>query len=199
MNYVEKIKKIGEYFKSSNVIDDSICVVVNFPSKWLLPDEKILKEKYKVEVVLVDNLFYFVTEIENGEDCIFYAIEEIIQSNRELETKLELLDKKVSELRDIFATEPLEKLQTLSFTFDKKAKPIKKKTKIETDNNNDDITNNVAEIINNRRSKKNNENVNSNEQTVITKINSQQQVEPKITEQEEPSSLVNFAMAIVNN
>ena len=64
MNYVEKIKKIGEYFKSSNVIDDSICVVVNFPSKWLLPDEKILKEKYKVEVVLVDNLFYFVTEIE---------------------------------------------------------------------------------------------------------------------------------------
>lgn len=201
MNYIEKIKNIGDYFRSSNVIEGSICIVVEFPNNWLMPDEKVLKETYNIELVINDGFFYFMTEIENGEDCLFSAIEDIIQSNRDLEAKLELLDKKVAELREIFAEEPLEKLQTLTFTFDKKVKPIKKKTKIETASEpKDNITSNVAEIIKNRRIKKATETVTQTKPSVEVTIQPQkQQVKPKITEQDQPSSLVNFAMTMANN
>lgn len=193
MSFSEKIKNLGEYFVTSSIAEGALCVVTKFPSEWIMPDEKVLKEQYKIESETVDGLVYFMTEIDNGEDNIFSAIDNIIQSNRELEDKKKLLYTKVNELKEIFATEPLEKLQTLAFVFDKKFKGLKKKTKIETDTD-EEIKYNIAEVIKNKRTKLNNEKsdaVNSVTETSKTETSKQMQ--------DEPSSLVNLALSMANN
>ena len=138
MNINDRVKEIQQYFKSLNMVEDTTVVLVKFPDKWKIFNKDELIEKYDVCTGAKENVdgIFFATETDNGVDCIFDAIEEVIHQNKTLEEKAALLEIKARELNDLFISEPIEKLKTLEFTFGTK-KPLKKqknevKTEIET-------------------------------------------------------------------
>lgn len=61
--------------------------------------------------------YYYFAELQNGVNGIFEAIDETIRYNEDIEKKVELLQKKVVELRDLFAVRSYEELTKLQFTF----------------------------------------------------------------------------------
>lgn len=124
----ERIEKIKPYFRAFNISDGATCIAVHFP-KWQMPDNEILKRDFKTQLTYKDGNYFFLSEMENGPEVVFDAIDFVVMTNRELEKKQELLEKKAKELTDLFITEPLEKLETLQFVFgnNKRKTPIKTK------------------------------------------------------------------------
>ena len=88
---------------------------------------------------------------------MFDLIDNTIEMNVSAEAKLELLNEKFDELKHLFATEQLEKLQTLTFVFNEPKKTKKRKTKKKTEENNT-IEQVVVEENNDNDEKINNEN-----------------------------------------
>ncbi|MBP5722886.1 MAG: hypothetical protein J6X18_04860 [Bacteroidales bacterium] len=99
--------------------------IVRFPKEWIMPDKAAIKENFKVEIVYQDGYIYFVTEIINGSECIFDAIDYVISFNKQLSATKELFDQKKEELKKLFMAEPLERLKNLRFVID----PVKKTPK----------------------------------------------------------------------
>lgn len=130
MNLNERIERTKPYFLQFNVIaeEDAIYVVARFPQNWTIPDRAALKNTYKVETAPMNNGICFATETKNGEECVFDALDYVINFNKCVAERKELLIAKVNELKNLFATEDLEKLKTLTFAFDKPKKKINKKT-----------------------------------------------------------------------
>ena len=124
MTIKERIKKIHNYFKEMQIVtvdgEQVIYVSVLFPHGWVI-DEKI-EEKFNVTVNegTYPNEFYFATEIDNGEDKIFDAIEYTIEKMQDAIERAQLLKNKITELREIFQNENISigKLRTLKFTWD---------------------------------------------------------------------------------
>ena len=124
MTIKERIKKIHNYFKEMQIVtvdgEQVIYVSVLFPHGWVI-DEKI-EEKFNVTVNegTYRNEFYFATEIDNGEDKIFDAIEYTIEKMQDAIERAQLLKNKITELREIFQNENISigKLRTLKFTWD---------------------------------------------------------------------------------
>jgi hypothetical protein len=126
MDINERIKEIEPYFKSLNMVDGTTVILVKFPDKWKIFNAVELTEIYNVYTGKKENVdgIFFLSETSNGVDCIFDAIEEVINQNKTFEEKAALLEIRAKELSDLFLTEPLEKLRTLEFTF-----PVKKSTR----------------------------------------------------------------------
>ena len=122
----DRIKNNKEYFLAFNITDEIAYILANLPKKWELV-EKGVREQYKCEVSRRNEGVFILTEIENGTDVLFDTLEFIIKYNIELEEKSKLLKIKADELSLLFATEPLEKLQTIQFTFPKNKMVIRKK------------------------------------------------------------------------
>ena len=132
MNINERIKELGSYFKGLNIVEDTTFVLVKFPEKWKVFDETLLNQNFKVYSGTkegVDGIF-FLTETSNGVDCLFDAINYVINENKAFEEKATLLQEKANELRELFITESLEKLRTLEFTFSTKRSPKKTKNSV---------------------------------------------------------------------
>lgn len=136
MNLNERINKIRQFFITFNVdsTDGASYVLVRFPNKWDIPDRKSLKDSFKVEIGVKPEGVFFITEIENDPSCIFDAIDYVIDFNRNVEERMEIFSLKMKELKEIFATEELEKLKSLEFTFKPQKKTVgKKKGKTSTE------------------------------------------------------------------
>lgn len=118
MDVNSRIKNIGEYFGVFNVNAGAVCVGVVFPDKWTLFDVETICNEFNVQIQVKDGTTFFLCDINDGFDPVFDAVDFIIEQNRALEQKTSLLKTKVEELRSLFETEPLEKLQTLRFVFD---------------------------------------------------------------------------------
>lgn len=124
MNIKERIKRIKEYFKEMQIVtvdnEQVIYVAVQFPHGWVI-DESI-EEKYNISIEKGNspNIFYFATEIDNGEDKIFDAIEYNIIRMKDAIERAQLLKIKISELKDIFQNEKnsLDNLRNLKFTWE---------------------------------------------------------------------------------
>ena len=131
MNINDRIKKIEPYFKSLNMVDGTTVVLVKFPNKWKIFNQEEITETYKVYTGKKENVdgIFFLSEMSNGIDCIFDAIEEVINQNKTFEEKAALLEIKAKELSELFLVEPIEKLRTLEFTFS--AKKVTRKPKKE--------------------------------------------------------------------
>lgn len=121
MNLNERIENTKPYFQQFNVIaeEDAIYVVARFPQNWTIPDRAALKSTYKVETAPMSNGICFATETANGADCVFDALDYVIKFNKCVAERKELLLAKVNELKNLFATEDLEKLKSLTFVFEK--------------------------------------------------------------------------------
>lgn len=127
MSIKERIKKIHNYFKEMQIVtvdgEQIIYISVLFPHGWVI-DEKI-EEKFNVTANegTHPNEFYFATEIDNGENKIFDAIEYTIEKMQDAIERAQLLKNKILELREIFQDENvnINKLRTLKFTWDEDA------------------------------------------------------------------------------
>lgn len=126
MTIKERIKKIKDYFKEMQIVtmdgEQIIYVVVNFPHGWVI--DEMIESKYDVTVNEGEypTEFYFATNIDNGEERIFDAIEYNIERMKDAIERAQLLRTKIAELKDIFQNEDitLPELRSLKFTWDKK-------------------------------------------------------------------------------
>lgn len=127
MTINDRINKIGEYFKSLNIVDEETVVLVKFPPKWKVFNNDELLETFGVGTGTDKNIdgIFFVGNTNNGIERIFDAIDEVISQNKTFEEKASLLEEKANELSSLFLTEPLEKLKTLEFVF-KNKKAVKR-------------------------------------------------------------------------
>lgn len=129
MSLQDRINNVKPYFISFKVEaqDSAAYAVVKFPQSWTVPDTEKLKENFKVQIGnLNGGCLCFVTEMANSTDCIFDALDYVIDFNRKVEERKGLLLEKVNELKDLFATETLDRLKTLKFVFESPKKQMKR-------------------------------------------------------------------------
>lgn len=125
MSIKQRIENIKEYFKEMQIVtidgEQVIYVIVNFPYGWVI--DELLETKFQVTVQEGEypNEFYFATNIDNGENKVFDAIEYNIEKMKDAIERAQLLKMKIAELKDIFQNEniTLSELRTLKFTWDK--------------------------------------------------------------------------------
>ena len=129
MNIQERIKNISEYFVGMQMSteDNVVYVRTRFPDKWVISE--LLEDNFKVRGIQdkKNNTQFFFTNIENGFDVVFDAIDFTIQMNKSALERLELFKEKVEELKELFDSEEIEKLRRLEFTFKKQEKKSRKK------------------------------------------------------------------------
>lgn len=122
MNITNRIENIRSYFHSMNVAAENgiIYVLVQFPKGWGCSE--VTEHNFGVKTVRDDNpeFFYFFADLTVGFDKVFDAIEYNIRFNEEAQAKVNLLRSKIEELKNIFETEDIETLKTLSFQLKKK-------------------------------------------------------------------------------
>lgn len=148
-NVKERIDCINEYFLGMDVKDGIVSIAVKFPRKWIILDG--LAEKYGVIIDECKNTagspyekiqgsFYFAASLEDGFDAAFDAITENISVMKAAEERIELLEKKTKELKELFDDEEnsLEKLKTLEFSFREDIQQTKRRTQREKCNNNEE-------------------------------------------------------------
>ena len=129
MNIQERIKNISEYFVGMQMSteDNVVYVRTRFPDKWVISE--LLEDNFNVRGIQdkKNNTQFFFTNIENGFDVVFDAIDFTIQMNKSALERLELFKEKVEELKELFDSEEIEKLRRLEFTFKKQEKKSRKK------------------------------------------------------------------------
>lgn len=125
----KRIDKIKEYFKELNISGNIIYVTVVFPPKWAVSE--LLEENFNVKVVPRQDGqgVYFFTDLTNGFDKLFDAIEYTITFNKQAQEKIELLMYKIEELKELFNNEDISTLKTLKFSYKKKNTPSSNSSK----------------------------------------------------------------------
>lgn len=162
MDIKERIDNIRQYFVEMKVMagDDGsqfIYVSVRFPKNWIVNDE--LEKKFNVTVAEGDDgLLYFCTDIANGMDCVFDAIEYNVEKMQEAIERAQLLAAKTKELRSLFEDESIDisDLRGLFFSYGRKAiQPdnsgdiiLPKRRKSKDDENQEDKPNEETEAVN---------------------------------------------------
>lgn len=128
MEFTERIAKIKGYFRSMQVEENIIYIVVVFPDNWKAYND--IEDKFNVTVRSGNNPgeYYFFTNLENGFDPIFDAIDYNIKQMKEGIERARLLNEKVKELKELFSDRdvPIESLRTLTFVRvgDERSEPI---------------------------------------------------------------------------
>lgn len=130
LNLQDRINRISQYFKGMEMTNNLWIIRVQYGDRWgVYPsDDNSIKVAKSEEVP--NEWFYYGNAIEVSVDDIFDLIENTIEVNLSAAAKLELLSAKFEELKKLFATETLERLNTLQFVItDKKSSARKKRTK----------------------------------------------------------------------
>ena len=117
MDVNERIKNVGKYFAMFNVHDGVVCLGIHLPDKWTLFDTQAICDEFAIQIKSKDSVTFFLCDIDDGFEPVFDAVDFIIEQNKSLEEKTNLLKQKVEELRTLFEGESLEKLKTLEFVF----------------------------------------------------------------------------------
>lgn len=126
-NIQEKIQQIQPYFQEMNVVNEIIYVLTIFPTGWGGINPKTISEHFGVTVVndesIASTAFYFWAPIDVGFDNVFDSVKFIVDMNEAAQRKMNLMNEKIIELKNIFINEEdIALLETLTFTFNKPAK-----------------------------------------------------------------------------
>ena len=140
MSIAERIKKIEPYFKEMQIItvekEPVIYVVVEFPYGWVIDEE--LEPKFNITISKGEHSgeFYFCSEIKNGEETVFDAIEYNIEKMKEAIERAQLLSEKTKTLKELFEDESISILQlrNLKFVYDEGTIVVPKKNKGKEEN-----------------------------------------------------------------
>lgn len=150
MTYV----KYGISIRTTSAADgvEYYVVTINFNPKWnvVKPSDETVNCVSQTE----SGAYVYFTEVNNGIDTVFDAIDDTINYNEDVEKKITLLRQKISELQELFANETYENLQRLTFVIQDGAKKRGRKPKQQEvveevkEEVKDDITNcdNIQEI-----------------------------------------------------
>ena len=168
----DRIKKNEEYFKSIEIHNGYLTMTVQFKDKWGVfpsPDEKI-KVGSSPNGKQNEWVYYGKYDEITSED-IFDLVEQTVEVNLEAALKIELLKKKIDELKSLFAKTPYSKLETLTFHLEdenkSKTKPKKQnKRHIKQENviNEESITNDETSL----KTDLNDVKIENNEVNVVT-------------------------------
>ena len=119
----ELIKNLRPYFFSLREIEKDVSLDMKFPIKWKFDYEhsilKIVLQEKTEKVTLVS--FVMPATVE-GYDTVNSVALSIIKFNLEQEEKEQLFQDKINELKDLFASSPLDKLKEINF-LDNETKP----------------------------------------------------------------------------
>jgi hypothetical protein len=130
MDLQKRIENIKNYFYDMKMSteDGIVYIQTRFPSNWTISE--LLEDNFKVRGVdTKKGTQIFFTEINNGFEKVFDAIDYTIQMNISALERLDLFRTKIDELKELFDNEDIEKLKRLEFTFKKPEKKRTKKTK----------------------------------------------------------------------
>ena len=128
----DEIKKLGDYFRGIEYFNDALIVKVNFPPRWQVYTSIDGNIKPAKSEKAIGEYFYYGDMNKVSLDDIFGLIEETIDANKDAELKIQLLNDKVAELKELFKREPYERLSRLKFVIEeeiKKEKPKRKYTR----------------------------------------------------------------------
>ena len=129
----ERINKISQYFRSMEMTNGIIIIKVQHNNKWGVYPSDDNKIKVAKSEDTPNEWFYYGNFNDITVDDIFDLIENTIEMNLSAAAKLELLNSKFEELKNLFATESLERLSTLKFVLSNKKSYRKNKKTVTTD------------------------------------------------------------------
>lgn len=129
----ERINKISQYFRSMEMTNGIIIIKVQYNNKWGVYPSDDNKIKVAKSEDTPNEWFYYGNFNDITVDDIFDLIENTIEMNLSAAAKLELLNSKFEELKNLFATESLERLSTLKFVLSNKKSYRKNKKTVTTD------------------------------------------------------------------
>lgn len=130
----ERINKISQYFRSMEMTNGIIIIKVQYNNKWGVYPSDDNKIKVAKSEDTPNEWFYYGNFNDITVDDIFDLIENTIEMNLSAAAKLELLNSKFEELKNLFATESLERLSTLKFVLSNKKSYRKNKKTVTTEN-----------------------------------------------------------------
>lgn len=147
MNLQDIMLKLSAYSVGCRIMDGNFLINITYDEGWKV----IPPENEKIEFAQKGKVTYYAAAInEVSFDDVFKSIKETIDYNVDLQRKVTLFKAKVDELQELFASESLEKLRTISFIFDEKKKPKRKYVRKEKKNDTNIVKENkIVETVNN--------------------------------------------------
>lgn len=127
----KRISSLSPYFRGMEITNGTLIVKVLYEDKWGAYPSEDDRVKIAKSEEIPNEWFYYADYEVVPMDEVFNLIEETIHMNKSAEKKLELLSQRFEELKTLFATESLERLETLHFVLDAEPKS-KSKRKIST-------------------------------------------------------------------
>lgn len=119
MDFQDRLLKYAKFNMSIRTASDNgtdyYVVTLNYGTKWKIMEP--VDNRVKCVMVNDKGTYGYMTETSNGVGPIYDSIDETIRYNEEVEKKIVLLKNKAEELKNIFANEPYERLEHLSFVF----------------------------------------------------------------------------------
>lgn len=115
MSLKDRIKDIEQYFRGIDYYNDCIMVKASFPDKITV----VGSEELGIKVTKSEDgiWYYYGNKNEVEIEDIFDLIQSTIRVYEEAKQKATLFRAKCEELKEMFATNPLDKLETLYFGF----------------------------------------------------------------------------------
>jgi hypothetical protein len=113
-----ELKDVFQYLISVRKLKQYLTIDIEFPEQWKIPKRFVQEDKI-VENERVNEsyrFFSFVSEFDEKKlNITVDNIKNIVAYNKEIEMKERLLKQKIDELKKVFESENLDKLQSLKF------------------------------------------------------------------------------------
>ena len=113
-----ELKDIFQYLISVRKLKQYLTIDIEFPNQWKIPKKFVQEDKIVENEKVTDGyrFFSFVSELDERQlNVTVQNIKNIIAYNKEIEMKEKLLKQKIDELKKVFESENLDKLQSLKF------------------------------------------------------------------------------------
>ena len=113
-----ELKDIFQYLISVRKLKQYLTIDIEFPNQWKIPKKFVQEDKIVENEKVTDGyrFFSFVSELDERQlNFTVQNIKNIIAYNKEIEMKEKLLKQKIDELKKVFESENLDKLQSLKF------------------------------------------------------------------------------------
>lgn len=140
-----------EYLKGISIEQENIFVNVIFSNEWTILKSTHENVKCRPSKQGNGEWFFYGNMNDVSLDDITEVINENIRFNQEINTRKEVLEKKKIELTKLISEAPINKLESLRFTFRKKA----------TKNDNKDSSTNNEEVVQEKKANEEKESPNS--------------------------------------
>lgn len=142
----DRLNILKPYIVGIRYLEGIQIVDAMFKEGWTVPDSDIIKKE------LVDgpkNYYMFYSQDNDNVtvDTLLDYVEGIININIERENKFQLLKLKVDELKELFKTNELNKLETLRFTFSDGDSINPKISELDINLNESDVVEQSVEIV----------------------------------------------------